>query len=176
MAWPPLAEMNLRCRWPSASGKMSVLNMKRPIASYQNCTAGDRGIALAASRCHSRQPRHRMVESEETGAGGRGVYPRHGAGSGRNRQLQTGHHRPDHESGTARSVRPSSRKIYAKRGDVQNGPQCLRKAKEDGYSNLSRVYRDEEFSRMRENPQEVGDSADSVSSAVVRTLTTEGTK
>jgi len=44
-------------------------------------------------------------------------------------------------------------RIYAQRGDVENCLQCLRKAKEDGYRNLASVYRDEEFSRMRENPR-----------------------
>lgn len=44
-------------------------------------------------------------------------------------------------------------KIYAQRGDIENCLQCLRKAKEDGYRNLASVYRDEEFSRMRENPR-----------------------
>jgi tetratricopeptide (TPR) repeat protein len=44
-------------------------------------------------------------------------------------------------------------KIYAKRGDVENCLQCLRKAKEDGYPHMAKVYQDEEFSRMRENPR-----------------------
>lgn len=44
-------------------------------------------------------------------------------------------------------------KVYAKRGDVENCLQCLRKAKEDGYRNLANVYRDEEFSRLRDNPR-----------------------
>ena len=44
-------------------------------------------------------------------------------------------------------------KAYAKRGDVDGCLQCLRKAKEDGYRNLANVYRDEEFSRMRDNPR-----------------------
>ena len=44
-------------------------------------------------------------------------------------------------------------KIYAKRGDVETCLQCLRKAKEDGYRDLANVYKDEEFSRMRENPK-----------------------
>jgi tetratricopeptide (TPR) repeat protein len=44
-------------------------------------------------------------------------------------------------------------KIYAKRGDVENCLQCLRKAKEDGYPHLAKVYQDEEFSRMRDNPR-----------------------
>lgn len=44
-------------------------------------------------------------------------------------------------------------KAYAKRGDLEGCLQCLRKAKEDGYRNLANVYKDEEFSRMRENPR-----------------------
>jgi tetratricopeptide (TPR) repeat protein len=44
-------------------------------------------------------------------------------------------------------------KIYAKRGDVDGCLQCLRKAKEEGYRDLGNVYKDEEFSRMRENPK-----------------------
>jgi len=44
-------------------------------------------------------------------------------------------------------------KAYAKRGDVDSCLQCLRRAKEDGYRNLANVYKDEEFSRMRDNPK-----------------------
>lgn len=44
-------------------------------------------------------------------------------------------------------------KAYAKRGDVEGCLQCLRKAKEDGYRSLANVYKDEEFSRMRDNPR-----------------------
>ena len=44
-------------------------------------------------------------------------------------------------------------KIYAKRGDTEGCLQCLRKAKEDGYRNLANVYKDEEFSTMRDNPK-----------------------
>jgi hypothetical protein len=44
-------------------------------------------------------------------------------------------------------------KIYARRGDVDGSLQCLRKAKEDGYRDLANVYKDEEFSRLRENPK-----------------------
>lgn len=44
-------------------------------------------------------------------------------------------------------------KIYAKRGDVENCLQCLRKAKEDGYRKLASVYQDEDFTQMRANPQ-----------------------
>jgi len=44
-------------------------------------------------------------------------------------------------------------KAYAKRGDVEGCLQCLRKAKEDGYRNLANVYRDEEFTRLRDNPK-----------------------
>lgn len=44
-------------------------------------------------------------------------------------------------------------KIYAKRGDIEGCLMCLRKAKEDGYRDLANVYKDEEFSRLRSNPQ-----------------------
>ena len=44
-------------------------------------------------------------------------------------------------------------KIYAKRGDVEGCLQCLKKAKEEGYRDLANVYKDEDFSRMRENPR-----------------------
>ncbi|HYM74409.1 MAG TPA: tetratricopeptide repeat protein [Candidatus Dormibacteraeota bacterium] len=44
-------------------------------------------------------------------------------------------------------------KVYAKRGDVEGCLQCLKRAKEDGYRNLANVYKDEEFSRLRENPK-----------------------
>ncbi|HZQ95838.1 MAG TPA: tetratricopeptide repeat protein [Candidatus Sulfotelmatobacter sp.] len=44
-------------------------------------------------------------------------------------------------------------KAYAKRGDTEGCLECLKKAKEQGYRNLANVYKDEEFSRMRENPR-----------------------
>lgn len=44
-------------------------------------------------------------------------------------------------------------RIYAKRGDTEGCLQCLKKAKEDGYRNLANVYKDEEFSKMRDNPK-----------------------
>jgi tetratricopeptide (TPR) repeat protein len=44
-------------------------------------------------------------------------------------------------------------KIYAKRGDVEGCLMCLKKAKEDGYRDLANVYKDEEFIRLRSNPQ-----------------------
>jgi len=44
-------------------------------------------------------------------------------------------------------------KAYAKRGDIDGCIQCLKRAKEDGYRNLANVYKDEEFSRLRENPK-----------------------
>lgn len=44
-------------------------------------------------------------------------------------------------------------KIYAKRGDVDGCVQCLKRAKEEGYRDLANVYKDEEFSRMRDNPK-----------------------
>ena len=44
-------------------------------------------------------------------------------------------------------------KAYAKRGDLDGCLECLKKAKEEGYRNLGNVYKDEEFSRMRDNPR-----------------------
>ena len=44
-------------------------------------------------------------------------------------------------------------KAYAKRGDIDGCLQCLKRAKEDGYRNLANVYKDEEFSRLRDNPR-----------------------
>jgi len=44
-------------------------------------------------------------------------------------------------------------KAYAKLGDIEGCLQCLRKAKEDGYRNLANVYKDEEFSQLRNNPK-----------------------
>lgn len=44
-------------------------------------------------------------------------------------------------------------KIYAKRGDMENCLQCLKKAKESGYRNMANVYKDEEFSQLRDNPR-----------------------
>lgn len=43
-------------------------------------------------------------------------------------------------------------RIEAKRGDVPAVLSCLRKAKEAGYRNLASVYKDEEFSQLRNNP------------------------
>jgi tetratricopeptide (TPR) repeat protein len=44
-------------------------------------------------------------------------------------------------------------KAYAKRGDIDGCLQCLKRAKEDGYRNLANVYKDEEFSHLRDNPK-----------------------
>jgi hypothetical protein len=44
-------------------------------------------------------------------------------------------------------------KIYARRGDVDGCLQCLKKAKEEGYRDLAKVYKDEEFRRMRDDPR-----------------------
>jgi tetratricopeptide (TPR) repeat protein len=44
-------------------------------------------------------------------------------------------------------------KAYAKRGDLEGCLRCLHKAKEEGYRSLANVYKDEEFSRMRDNPK-----------------------
>lgn len=40
-------------------------------------------------------------------------------------------------------------KIHAKRGDVEQCLRCLQMAKEQGYRDLANVYRDEEFSGLR---------------------------
>jgi tetratricopeptide (TPR) repeat protein len=40
-------------------------------------------------------------------------------------------------------------KIQAKRGDLQECLACLKKAKDSGYRNMANVYKDEEFSRLR---------------------------
>lgn len=44
-------------------------------------------------------------------------------------------------------------KAYAKRGDIEGCLQCLKRAKEEGFRNLANVYKDEEFSRLRDNPK-----------------------
>jgi len=42
-------------------------------------------------------------------------------------------------------------KIYAKRGDAEQCLRCLRMAKEQGYRELANVYKDEEFSGLRQD-------------------------
>jgi len=42
-------------------------------------------------------------------------------------------------------------KIYARRGDVEDCLQCLKRAKEDGYREIANVYKDEEFAQMRQD-------------------------
>ena len=47
-------------------------------------------------------------------------------------------------------------KVYAKLGYIDNCLACLRKAKENGYRDLGKVYKDEEFSSfggMRDWPR-----------------------
>ena len=44
-------------------------------------------------------------------------------------------------------------KIHAKRGDMQECLVCLRKAKDNGYVNLANAYKDEEFSRLWNDPR-----------------------
>jgi len=44
-------------------------------------------------------------------------------------------------------------KIYAKRGNADRCLECLRKAKEEGYSQMANVYRDEEFASVRQDPR-----------------------
>lgn len=58
--------------------------------------------------------------------------------------------------GIAAQITPASRarhayilaKLYAKRGDVDNALQSLRKAKEEGYPKMSDVYKEPEFSGL----------------------------
>lgn len=44
-------------------------------------------------------------------------------------------------------------KIYAKRGDVDRCLECLKKAKDDGFRDLKNVYKEEEFSRLWQDPR-----------------------
>ncbi|MGA9072876.1 MAG: tetratricopeptide repeat protein [Candidatus Sulfotelmatobacter sp.] len=44
-------------------------------------------------------------------------------------------------------------KIQAKRGDVLECLACLKKAKDNGYRNLAKVYKEEEFSRLWNDPR-----------------------
>ncbi len=44
-------------------------------------------------------------------------------------------------------------KIYARRGDLDNALQYLKKAKEEGYRNLASVYKEQEFAKMWQDPQ-----------------------
>jgi tetratricopeptide (TPR) repeat protein len=44
-------------------------------------------------------------------------------------------------------------KIYAKRGDVDRCLECLKKAKESGFRDMASVYRDEEFTNLRQDPR-----------------------
>jgi hypothetical protein len=44
-------------------------------------------------------------------------------------------------------------KIYAKLGDAEQCMRCLKKAKEEGHRNLANVYKDEEFSHLRQDPR-----------------------
>jgi len=44
-------------------------------------------------------------------------------------------------------------KIYAKRGDVDNCLHCLKKAKDEGYRNLANVYKEDDFSKMWQDPR-----------------------
>jgi tetratricopeptide (TPR) repeat protein len=42
-------------------------------------------------------------------------------------------------------------KIYAQQGDTEGCLRCLKKAKEGGYRDMARVYKDEEFSKLRDD-------------------------
>jgi len=44
-------------------------------------------------------------------------------------------------------------KIYARRGDLDNCLECLKKAKEEGYRNLANVYKEEDFNKLRQDPR-----------------------
>jgi hypothetical protein len=44
-------------------------------------------------------------------------------------------------------------KLYARMGDTEQCLRCLKKAKEGGYRNIANVYKDEEFSRLRQDPR-----------------------
>lgn len=44
-------------------------------------------------------------------------------------------------------------KLYARLGDTEECLRCLKKAKEEGYHSLANVYKDEEFSRLRQDPR-----------------------
>jgi len=44
-------------------------------------------------------------------------------------------------------------KIYARLGNVEECLHCLKRAKEGGYHNMGNVYKDEEFSRLRQDPR-----------------------
>jgi tetratricopeptide (TPR) repeat protein len=44
-------------------------------------------------------------------------------------------------------------RIYARRGDVDRCLECLKKAKESGFRDMANVYRDEEFSNLRQDPR-----------------------
>ena len=42
-------------------------------------------------------------------------------------------------------------KLYARMGDTEQCLRCLKRAKEGGYKNIANVYKDEEFSRLRQD-------------------------
>jgi tetratricopeptide (TPR) repeat protein len=44
-------------------------------------------------------------------------------------------------------------KIYARLGNAEQCLHCLKKAKEGGYPNLANVYKDEEFTSLRQDPR-----------------------
>jgi tetratricopeptide (TPR) repeat protein len=44
-------------------------------------------------------------------------------------------------------------KIFARRGDLENALRYLRKAKEEGYRNLASVYKEEDFTKMWQDPK-----------------------
>ena len=67
--------------------------------------------------------------------------------------------RTTHGGVSARNSSPEDRakysyvlaKLFARRGDIERCLECLRKAKEEGYHNLTDVYKDEEFATIRQD-------------------------
>ncbi len=47
-------------------------------------------------------------------------------------------------------------KIYARLGDLDQCLECLKRAKEEGYPDLGKVYKEEEFSKLRQDPRLAG--------------------
>jgi tetratricopeptide (TPR) repeat protein len=67
----------------------------------------------------------------------------HNANAGVAAQISTSEERARYEYMMA--------KIYAKLGNTEECLRCLKKAKEGGYKNITNVYKDEEFSQIRQD-------------------------